>query len=186
MSLGREIVDIAEREVGVREVGGNNQGPRVEVYQRMTWLHPAPWPWCAAFTCWVLAQALQTPAGAVTLSQLGTTLGSFRCKDASAFGWIKWAKKHNLIVFDEHSDLHLPAAGDFVVFDFSHIGIVSRNFGQGATTAEPTEIHTIEGNTNGKGERDSQSGDGVWRKVRNINLVRAYIRVEREPQGSLL
>jgi hypothetical protein len=47
-------------------------------------------------------------------------------------------------------------AGDFVVFDFSHIGIVAAD--QKAVT---DNIQTIEGNTNGKGERDGLAGDGV-------------------------
>lgn len=180
MTLQDQIVQLASREVGVREGPQNNTGDRIEVYQSATWLQPAAWPWCAAFTCWVLDAALQTPEGVGWLSRHRLTRERFRCKDASAFGWIKWAERHQLLVFDEHSNDHLPAAGDFVVFDFSHIGLLSRNFGAGATVAEPTTIETIEGNTNGRGERDSVSGDGVWRKIRNINLVRAYIRIDRK------
>jgi hypothetical protein len=57
-----------------------------------------------------------------------------------------------------------------VVFDFSHIGIVAED-------SERGEITAIEGNTNGKGERDSESGDGVWRKYRARSLVKAFIRL---------
>ncbi len=63
-------------------------------------------------------------------------------------------------------------AGDFVVFDFSHIGIVAAD--QKAITGS---IHTIEGNTNGKGERDSVAGDGVWKKDRAQQLTKSYLRL---------
>jgi hypothetical protein len=36
---------------------------------------------------------------------------------------------------------------------------------------------TLEGNTNGKGERDSTSGDGVWKKIRKKSLVKDLIRI---------
>jgi hypothetical protein len=38
-------------------------------------------------------------------------------------------------------------------------------------------IVTIEGNTNGSGGRDSESGDGVWRKIRKKSLVKDIIRI---------
>jgi hypothetical protein len=63
-------------------------------------------------------------------------------------------------------------AGDLAIFDFSHIGVVIRDQSKGST-----QIVTVEGNTNGKGERDSTSGDGVWRKIRPTRLVRSYIRI---------
>lgn len=163
-----ELVRIAASQVGVKESGGNNQGDRVRVYQQATWLDPAPWPWCAAFVAWCLMQALRTPAGLTFLN--GHATGSWRCKDASAFGWLKWANQKGLEVFDEGSPI-APRAGDLVVFDFSHIGIVEFD----EPLASPT-IRCIEGNTNGRGERDSESGDGVWRKTRAENLVRGYIR----------
>ena len=59
--------------------------------------------------------------------------------------------------------------GDIVVFDFSHTGIV---VGVGART-----IDVVEGNTNGRGDRDSETGDGVWLKKRNLSLARAYLRI---------
>lgn len=66
----------------------------------------------------------------------------------------------------------LAKAGDFVTFDFSHIGLVVED--QSSLT---TEIQTIEGNTSIKGGRDSESGDGVWRMKRAPKLTRAYIRI---------
>lgn len=166
------LVAIAAGEVGVRETGGNNAGERIRLYQSATWLKPDSWPWCAAFTAWVLQQWLCTGYGR---TYLGTHKADvWRCKDASAFGWEKWARTKGLQVIPE---TQLANAGDIVIFDFSHIGFVASNQ---ADLLSP--IDTIEGNTNGKGERDSVSGDGVWRKQRKPSLTKCYLRLgERAP-----
>lgn len=160
-ALRSEIVKAAASQVGVREVGGNNRGAQIEMYQSLTELEPGPWPWCAAFCAWVLFTAF------VRLTLPGRT--HWRCRSASAFAWEAWARSRGVHVTDEKE---LAKAGDFVVFDFSHIGIVEFDQLPGETT-----IRTIEGNTNGKGERDSTSGDGVWRKVRSTTLVKSYLRI---------
>lgn len=165
-----KLVAIARAEVGIREEGGNNRGTKVKVYQQATWLTPDAWPWCAAFTAWVLRQWLQDAEVRHALGLNSTAeVGAWRCRDASAFGWVKWATSKKLYVTDEKE---LAKAGDFVVFDFSHIGIVAEDQKAGTDT-----ILCIEGNTNGRGDRDSTSGDGVWLKTRKTNLVRAYIRI---------
>ena len=43
--------------------------------------------------------------------------------------------------------------------------------------APGTTIETIEGNTNSKGTRDSNTGDGVWRKRRSVSSIRSLIRI---------
>jgi len=54
-----KLLAIAQAEVGVREVGGNNCGARVRDYQRATELRPlGDWPWCAAFVSWVIREWL--------------------------------------------------------------------------------------------------------------------------------
>lgn len=167
--LIQSLVSIAVAEVGVMEEGGNNAGVKIREYQKATWLKPDSWPWCAAFMAWVMMK--WTIANEVELEKLYNEdqIALWRCRDASAFGWIKWAQKNGLKVTDEKE----PAkAGDIVVFDFSHIGIVIEDQLPGKDY-----IVTVEGNTNGKGERDSVSGDGVWKKTRKVNLVKAYIRL---------
>ena len=153
--LDERIVGIAESEVGTKEQGGNNRGPRIIEYQSATWLKPDNWPWCAAFCAWVLREACKQSDVWIPL-----------CKDASAYGWETWAKKHGWLLFDENAKAN---PGDFCTFDFSHIGIVVRDDG--------SFIETVEGNTNGKGERDSESGDGVWRKRRARPLIKSFIRI---------
>lgn len=167
-ALRLALVAVAAGEVGTREAGGNNRGADIVQYQRATWLAPDAWPWCAAFVAWCLKRALETPGGVEYMRANHLAPESFRCKDASAFGWLKWAAKQGLEVFDEHSGSAIP--GDIVVFDFSHIGIVEK-------AQRGTIIECIEGNTNGRGDRDSTSGDGVWRKTRDVKLVRGYIRL---------
>lgn len=166
----QKFIDIAAAEVGVREEGGNNNGQRIREYQKATSLNPGPWPWCAAFVAWCMREWLVKKVGAIEAVGIESdeTVG-WRCQSAGAFKWIEWAKRKGLYVTDEKE---LAKAGDIVVFDFSHIGIVEKDEVLGDNV-----IHTIEGNTNGKGERDSTTGDGVWRKVRNVSLVRAYIRL---------
>ena len=51
-----DVVEIALKEVGVREATGNNDGARVEQYLASVGLHRGA-PWCAAFISWVFKQA---------------------------------------------------------------------------------------------------------------------------------
>ncbi|MDX2034916.1 MAG: hypothetical protein SF339_29845 [Blastocatellia bacterium] len=172
----QKLVDLAKKEVGTREGSINNTGARIVEYQGATWLQPGAWPWCAAFTCWLMRELLEDEEvrnylktyfnrQELTFAQAEKV----RCRDASAFGWEKWASSHGFQLLSENN---LAKAGDFVVFDFSHIGLVIED--QPNLSAK---IRTIEGNTNGKGERDSTSGDGVWEKQRDRTLTKSYIRI---------
>ena len=64
----KRLLEIATHEVGTHEDGGNNCGPRIVEYQSATWLKPAPWPWCAAFICWILREWLKSPEVLAKLS----------------------------------------------------------------------------------------------------------------------
>lgn len=168
--LLKQLVDLALAEVGVREEGGNNRGPRIVEYQQATWLPPGPWPWCAAFTCWLIREWLRIPEVANFFSLRNeTSIKAWRPQTAGAFDFERWARSRNLRVLNRRATAR---AGDLVVFDFSHIGIVIKDQLQGTAT-----IETVEGNTNGAGLRDSKSGDGVWRKRRPVSTVRSYIRL---------
>lgn len=167
MTLQQRLVEIARREVGVREEG-RNTGARVIEYQRATWLQPGPWPWCAAFTAWVLQQWLRDGDVQVALGlTTPAAITQWRCRDARAFGWEDWARRRGLQVLGEDAACK---PGDFVVFDFSHIGIVSIGGKPGET------LETIEGNTNRAGSRE---GDGVYSKTRrhSAEIIRSFVRV---------
>lgn len=59
-----QLVAIAEKEIGVRELSGNNDGARVEAYLKVTGLRKGN-PWCAAYVSWVYRQAgFAAPASA--------------------------------------------------------------------------------------------------------------------------
>ena len=163
-----KLADIALSQVGVREVGGNNRGSKIRLYQTATNLEPGVWAWCAAFVDWCLFEWTKDPAAVFWLDLRKTSILSWRPQTAAAFGLLKWAqdRPHTTTILPETAK---PEAGDLVVFDFSHCGIV--------TGSKGARVLTVEGNTNGKGERDSESGDGVWLKSRPLSLVRNYIRI---------
>jgi len=88
----------------------------------------------------------------------------WRCQSAAAFGWLPWARKaKGVTVLPDTAE---PRKGDVVVFDFSHIGLVSGVPRKG-------RVATIEANTGPSGERD---GDGCWPKDRPQEVARAFIR----------
>lgn len=162
------LTEIAADEVGTKEVGGNNCGKKIRAYQAATNLEPAAWPWCAAFVCWCIREWIADPAAVKWLNLQSSTPEDWRPTTAAAFGLIAWAKKRPRTV-QILNDRQLAKAGDIVVFDFSHCGIV-----ESATTQQ---LYTIEGNTNGRGDRESTSGDGVWRKQRPATLAQAFLRI---------
>ena len=167
----KRLIELATHEVGTHEVGGNNRGPRIEQYQAATWLKPAPWPWCAAFLCWILREWLFSSPEACDLLGLDSKkkIEQWRPRTAGAFDFERWAKEQGVRVIAGRS---LAKTGDIVVFDFSHIGLVVKD-----QVSKSTTIETIEGNTNSKGTRDSNTGDGVWRKRRSVSSIRSLIRI---------
>ena len=165
--LSGRLIEIAQREVGIREVGGNNCGARVRDYQRATDLRLGAWPWCAAFTCWVIREWLNTyPQVRRALGWKNEEVEAKRPKTGGAYDYIEWARRFDQEILSPNAPLE---RGMIAVFDFSHISFVigasgGRNF------------RSIEGNTNGRGDRDSTTGDGVWEKIRARSLVRKFIR----------
>ena len=169
-----KLADIALAEVGVLEVGGNNCGKRIREYQLATDLRPlGPWAWCAAFVCWAMEQWLDDAESRAWLRLKRSTPEDWRPTTAAAYGLTTWAKtRPNTTRVLTENDKAMP--GDLVTYDFSHCGILIEDRGG--------SIVVVEGNTNGKGERDSLSGDGVWRKVRSRQLVRNFVRIR--PSGT--
>lgn len=186
-----EMAQIAFTQIGPKETQGNNTGADVLKYQKATWLQPGPWPWCAAFTSWCLMEwVLKDPTtrmwmimGDAYFDNPYTQMAIPRlvCRDARAFGWEAWGRSAGLVMFDENSNIYQPIPGDIVIFDFSHIGIVDM---PPDLTLPYKTIPTIEGNTHPQhGSKlalvgaDDREGDGVWRRIRNVNLVRRFVRL---------
>ena len=162
------LIAIARSQVGVRESGGNNRGERIREYQSATELPAGAWPWCAAFTSWCIREWIKDKDVVAWLNFQRRTPEDWRPKTALAYGYTAWARQrpNTTRIFTERER---AIAGDIVTFDFSHIGFVVSESGN--------TIQTIEGNTNGRGDRDSESGDGVWLKVRKKTLVKDLIRI---------
>lgn len=162
--MNKLIAQIAAKEVGVKE-HGSNSGVKIREYQACTSLKPAAWPWCAAFVCWVIDQWLDNPEAVQWLNLKVMTPEKWRPKTALAYGFLQWAKERpaTTIILP---DTAKTEAGDIVVYDFSHVGIVIRDSG--------SKIITVEGNTNGEGSRE---GDGVYQKTRNKSIARNFIRI---------
>lgn len=159
--LAPKIVETALKEVGVEEVNGTNCGPRVNQYKAATRLDPEePWPWCAAFVCWVVREAMAT-------SGIKETATFKRPTTAGAWNLENWS-----LAQDNSTQTKKPhkgdiKAGDIVVFTFSHVGIA---------VGEPDDegwLSTVEGNTDSSGSRE---GGGVFRKRRKLSSIRSRIR----------
>ena len=160
------LARIAEGELGVREVGGNNKGPRIRVYQSATWLKPDAWAWCAAFVCWTIREWLKAPAVLQALNLTPAKAEKWRPKTAAAFGLENWAEMHGMKVLGEDAEVR---RGDLFTLDVSHVGIIRRD----APARYP--IRTIEGNTSPAG---SNEGGGVYSLTRqNRASVRRIIRI---------
>lgn len=155
------LVLTALAEVGVKEVGTSNRGPRVDEYQRATWLDQKDWgPWCAAFVCWVIRASMN-------LEKIRETAGFKRPQTAGAFDFENWSLEQ-----DNTTQTAKPAGraiqrGDIVIFTFSHIGIATSG------VDENGNFHTVEGNSNSAGSR---TGGMVCTNIRNVKLVRSRIR----------
>lgn len=153
MSLADVTVGVALGEVDhkIREVGGNNRGPRVGQYLDNAGIHTAA-PWCAAFVQWV---------SDVAAKGIGVTNPLDDVKlEAYVQSYFDWASPARLV-----SD---PKRGDLVLFNFNgerwdHIGIIA---------IKPNEsgiLYSVEGNTGDVNQRD---GDGVYLKPRDTRALR--------------
>ena len=155
----QKMVLLAREEIGVSEVDGSNCGPRVDEYKAATWLDPDKgWPWCAAFICWLVREAID-----------GEDIKFKRPRTAGAWDFENWAKQQ----VANGIDLRKPTngnikAGDIVVFTFSHIGLAVKDIDSSGY------VVTIEGNTNGAGSRE---GGSVLEKKRHVSKIRSRIRI---------
>jgi len=157
LSLADRIAAIAESQVGVRETKKNG-GVKIEEYQAATWLPVGAWPWCAAFVCWVVKQAV------------GKTKVSFPLpQTAGAWDFERWCRGVDNTVRLRKPPMGDVKRGDIVVFYFSHIGIAV------GPPDKQGNVPTVEGNTNAAGHR---LGDGVYAKTRHISAIRSRIRFQ--------
>jgi len=158
-SISEKMVSLAREEIGVSEVDGTNCGPKVDEYKAATWLDADKgWPWCAAFICWLIREAIE-----------GEDVKFSRPETAGAWDFENWAKRQasNGVGLRKPTNEDIKA-GDIVVFTFSHIGIAIADIDSSGY------VKTIEGNTNGAGSRE---GGSVLEKNRHVSKIRSRIRI---------
>lgn len=164
LAIRQKLTAIAAAEVGIIEAG-RNTGKRVRQYQAATNLDGTGWAWCAAFICWCIKKWGEDPEVLAALKMTAAQFEKWRPKTASAFGFEDWAKKNKLLIMSdsEQNTLH---TGDIMIFDMSHIGLVTGDIAD--------RVQTVEGNTGPTGGRE---GDGVWAKDRLRSMARSFIRI---------
>ena len=157
VSFAERFARVAESQIGVHEVGGNNRGPDIDKYESATWLDPSKdWAWCASFLCWCICEAAQDEP-----------VDWRRPRTAGAWDFERWAReqKHRGIRLIKPTPKNVKR-GDILVFKMSHIGM-ARHDSKGG------KVRTIEGNTGAQGQRD---GDVVASKLRSLSKIRSVIR----------
>ena len=147
MSKGKEIADVAFKEVGQKESPANSNKT---MYGK--WFGLDGVAWCGMFVSWCYSHA------GYQLPKIGFTKGFAGCQTAVAY-----FTKMKLIVKD-------PAVGDIVFFDFNndgrydHTGIFNGWEDKVAGT-----FNSIEGNTSFKNQ--SNGGEVMSKKRKNINVL---------------
>lgn len=150
------IADIAETQIGVREVR-NNFAPAIEKYWRATSYGDGMEnrePWCSAFVSWCVMEARKRDER--------LRVGK-RPDFAAVNQWGPWARDNGGYVLKPE----MGKRGDIVVFKFSHIGVITLGLSGGCYL-------TCEGNTDVAGSRE---GGGVYEKRRSVGVIAAVIRL---------
>lgn len=161
MKLAQKITELARFELGTEEVNGSNCGPRVNEYKAATNLPPAEeWPWCAAFICWLVREALKATG-------IKETATFKRPRTASAWGFEGWSLAQDATTQTRKPHGGDIKPGDIVVFTFSHIGLAI------SAPDKDGNVKTIEGNSNLQGSRE---GGAVGIHTRRLSQIRSRIR----------
>ena len=147
MTMVNQILDIARKELGVKESPANSNNVKYNTWFYGRTVSGSAYPWCMAFVQWVFAQA-----GA----KLPYTT-------ASCSALLNWYKKNR-----PASVVKSPQPGDIIIYNFGHTGIVE-SVGKGVITA-------IEGNTSPDTAGSQSNGGMVCRRTRKTSTVTAYIR----------
>ena len=143
----------AERWLGAQEIGGNNRGQIIRMFQRAVGKAEDE-PWCMSFVqycCNKIDQIYKIVRKANDINKL-------------------YQSEHCLTVWNKtpHICRQDPAPGTIAIWNYKggsagHAGIVVEVDGE--------IIRTIEGNTSDNTKRIVREGDGVYRKRRPINSI---------------
>jgi hypothetical protein len=144
MTPHERLIEIVTHEVGVKESGGDNHGPRVEEYQKAVDNIAHGESWCMAFVQWAIKQVE----------------AEFGIKS------VLFKSEHCLTVWNKtpaSARLATPIPGAVIIWRHGdttngHTGIV--------TSVTANNVGTVEGNTSdGKGV--NRNGDGVYARIRS-------------------
>ena len=169
--LRTQLIKIAESQVGIRELTGNNDGPQIEKYLKSVGLGQG-YPWCVAFVVWChlqISDNFQIPITA----------------------WSPALFKYNVVYHRFHKRIMewIPRGGEVFGKYFAskkriaHVGIIKMKFSN--------HYQTIEGNTSLIGailkkmnltrtEKENLDRDGIWvaqkiKKPKDIFIASDYI-----------
>jgi len=167
--MNQNLVDIALKEVGVREVPINsNRGPRVEEFQKYVGAWLVGSARCAAFVAWCFGQAYPgaNPAGKQSAAIMGfwarnKTRGDFvRFLPADVKAGKFKIEPGDLFVLCS-DPVKVPKVQSGVIKGHTgHVGICD------GVMLSATKFGTVEGNTNEAGSRE---GGGVYHRSRNLD-----------------
>ena len=149
MATISELLDIARRQIGVKECPPNSNNVRYNTWYYGREVSGAAYPWCMVFVQWVFDQA------GVKLPVRTASCGALVRSAQSAGCWVTGDYR----------------PGDVVIYDFpggaatDHCGIVE--------SVDGTYISAIEGNTSSTSDAD---GGAVERRARKFSQIVGAVR----------
>lgn len=139
------VTECALQENGVKEATGNNDGVRVNEYQRAAGLANGTY-YCAAFCCFIY-QGCGVPV--------------------PKSGWCPSFFPENRVIYDRRNKVNgTPQGGDMMGIYFKSEGRIAHC---GIIIQWGKEVTTVEGNSNAGG--NSRNGDGVHKKYRDMGVI---------------
>ena len=149
MATVSELLDIARKQIGVKESPPNSNNVRYNTWYYGREVSGSAYPWCAVFAAWVFDQAK------VKLPIRTASCGALMRAAQSAGQWVTGDYR----------------PGDVVIYDFpggaktDHCGIVE--------SVDGTYISAIEGNTSSTSDAD---GGAVERRARKFSQIVGAVR----------
>ena len=149
MATVSELLDIARKQIGVKESPPNSNNVRYNTWYYGREVSGAAYPWCMVFVQWVFDQA------GVKLPVRTASCGALMRSAQSASCWVTGDYR----------------PGDVVIYDFpggaktDHCGIVE--------AVDGTYISAIEGNTSSTSDAD---GGAVERRARKFSQIVGAVR----------
>lgn len=147
MSITNQVLSVAREQIGIMERPANSNNVKFNTWYYGRTVSGNGYPWCMAFVQWCF-------------NEIGKKLPYTTASCSSLLNWYKKNKPECVV--------KIPKAGDIIIYNFGHTGIVE-SVGKGTITA-------IEGNTSATDYGSQDNGGCVARKVRKTSLVTAYIR----------